>query len=113
MFVEVNGTLLHVVTLGSGPRVLVATGGWAGSWEMWLDVVTGLSHGWRVIAFDHRGAGESPLGSDFSAARLRDDVVAVLDHFGVETAVLAGESQGGLVALQSRPTIRNACRGSP
>lgn len=100
VFVDVPGATLHVVAFGDGSRVLLAIGGWAGSWEMWLDVVTQLSASWRVIAFDHRGSGESPLGTDVSPAVLVDDVVAVLDHFGVERAVLAGESQGSLVALR-------------
>lgn len=100
MFIDVPGTTLHATAFGSGPRVLLATGGWVGSWEMWLDVATRLSASWRVIAFDHRGSGESPLTPDTSPDVLRDDVVAVLDHFEVGRAVVAGESQGALVALK-------------
>jgi pimeloyl-ACP methyl ester carboxylesterase len=100
MFLDVNGVRLHVVAFGSGSRTLVATGGWTGSWEVWEEPIEQLTAaGWRCIAYDHRGSGESPVDPALiTVEALAGDVVGVLDAFGVETCVLAGESQGGAIA---------------
>jgi pimeloyl-ACP methyl ester carboxylesterase len=100
MFVDVNGVRLHALSFGDGPRTLLAVGGWTGSWEVWEEPIARLSAaGWRCIAYDHRGAGESPAGlADISVEAMVSDVVGVLDAFGVERCVVAGESQGGAIA---------------
>jgi pimeloyl-ACP methyl ester carboxylesterase len=100
VFLEVNGVKLHAVAFGEGPRTLVATGGWTGSWEVWEEPIGQLTAaGWRCIAYDHRGSGESPVDPALiTVDALADDVAGVLDALGVETCVLAGESQGGAIA---------------
>jgi len=100
MFVNVNGVRLHAVVFGDGPRTLVATGGWTGSWEVWEEPIGLLTAaGWRCIAYDHRGSGESPVDPALiTVDAMTDDVLGVLDALGIETCVLAGESQGGAIA---------------
>jgi pimeloyl-ACP methyl ester carboxylesterase len=100
MFLDVNGVKLHALSFGDGPRTLLAVGGWTGSWEVWEEPIAQLSAaGWRCIAYDHRGAGESPVdAADISVEAMVSDVVGVLDAFGVERCVMAGESQGGAIA---------------
>ena len=100
MFLEVNGVRLHAVAFGAGPRTLVATGGWTGSWEVWEEPMAQLTAaGWRCIAYDHRGSGESPVDPALiTVDALANDVIGVLDAFGLETCILAGESQGGAIA---------------
>src|SRR4051794_30539068 len=100
MFLDVNGARLHALAFGDGPRTLVAVGGWTGSWEVWEEPLAQLSAaGWRCIAYDHRGAGESPVDpADITVDAMVTDVVGVLDAFGVERCILAGESQGGAIA---------------
>jgi pimeloyl-ACP methyl ester carboxylesterase len=100
MFLEINGVRLHTVAFGAGSRTLVATGGWTGSWEVWEEPIEQLSAaGWRCIAYDHRGSGESPVDPALiTVDALVEDVVGVLDTLGVGTCILAGESQGGAIA---------------
>jgi len=51
----------------------------------------------RVVRFDRRGFGRSPLATeDFQAMA---DLVAVLDHLGVQRAHLVGNSMGGETSL--------------
>jgi 3-oxoadipate enol-lactonase len=100
MFLYVNGVRLHALVFGEGRRTLVAVGGWTGSWEVWEEPIAQLSaRGWRCVAFDHRGAGESPVDPALiTVGAMVDDVIGVLDALGVERCVLAGESQGGAIA---------------
>jgi pimeloyl-ACP methyl ester carboxylesterase len=100
MFLDVNGVRLHALDFGDGPRTLVAVGGWTGSWEVWEEPIAQLTRrGWRCVAYDHRGSGESPVDPALiTVGALVDDVVGVLDALGVERCVLAGESQGGAIA---------------
>jgi 3-oxoadipate enol-lactonase len=100
VFVQVNGVRLHALVFGDGPRTLLAVGGWTGSWEVWEEPIAQLTaEGWRCIAYDHRGSGESPVNpADISVKAMIEDVSGVLDEFQVERCVLAGESQGGAIA---------------
>lgn len=100
MFLEVNGVRLHALVFGDGPRTLLAVGGWTGSWEVWEEPIAQLTaRGWRCIAYDHRGAGESPVDPALiTVDAMIEDVVGVLDALDTDRCILAGESQGGAVA---------------
>lgn len=100
MFLEVNGVRLHALVFGDGPRTLLAVGGWTGSWEVWEEPIAQLTaEGWRCIAYDHRGAGESPVDPALiTVEAMIEDVVGVLNAVEADRCVLAGESQGGAIA---------------
>lgn len=54
------------------------------------------------MSHDHRGAGASTFPAEsIDPAALVDDVFAVLDHYGIERCVLAGESLGALTATMA------------
>src|SRR5438034_11403982 len=90
MFLDVNGVRLHVLVFGDGPRTLVAVGGWTGSWEVWEEPIAQLTAGgWRCVAYDHRGSGESPVDPALiTVEAMVDDVADVLDALGVERCIL-------------------------
>lgn len=101
MFIQVDEAKLFATAFGApAAPALVAVGGWIGSWELWLPPFAALSREWYTIGFDHRGAGATmaPMES-ITFDRLVDDVFAVMDAYGVEEAVLAGESAGAAVVL--------------
>jgi pimeloyl-ACP methyl ester carboxylesterase len=100
VFLEIGDVKLHSLSFGDGPRTFLAVGGWTGSWEVWEEPLAQLSaSGWRCVAYDHRGAGESPVDpSRISVQNMIDDVAAVMDAVGIRQCVLAGESQGGAIA---------------
>lgn len=54
--------------------------------------------GYRVVALDQRGHGESGHAHSYATDRYVDDAVALLDHLGIATAVLLGHSLGAAVA---------------
>jgi pimeloyl-ACP methyl ester carboxylesterase len=58
--------------------------------------------GVRLISFDVRGHGEArPLGdpSKLTIATLADDLIGLIDHLGIEKAVVGGISLGAAVAV--------------
>lgn len=61
------------------------------------DALVPLLDGHRVVRFDRRGFGRSPLATEEFQAL--GDLVAVLDHLGAERAHLVGNSMGGETSL--------------
>ena len=113
MFLNIGGVRLHVVEFGSSDRTILAIGGWTGSWEMWEETLSLLSTaGWRCIAFDHRGSGESPVHPELiSVQNMVDDIIGVMDQLSIATCVLAGESSGGAIAQLAAAQYPNRITG--
>ncbi|MDF3141560.1 MULTISPECIES: alpha/beta fold hydrolase [unclassified Streptomyces] len=83
-------------TGGDGVPVVLLHPGVADS-RLWDRVAPALAARHRVIRYDSRGFGRSPRPT--TAYSLVADLRAVLDHFGVERAVLVGSSMGGATAI--------------
>lgn len=69
---------------------------------MWEPQLSALSPTYRVIAYDIRGHGESDIGAgQYTIELFVDDLIVLLDHLKIETAVLCGLSMGGYIALRA------------
>ena len=97
--VEVPGGRLAVERWpGPGPTLVLLHAGVVDR-RAWTATANQLAAAYAVVAYDRRGFGESPLGSDtFTHV---EDLQAVLDAVDVERAWLVGSSQGGKVALDA------------
>lgn len=94
----INGISMAYDDRGDGPPVVLIHG-FPLTREMWKPQGKALSEaGFRFIAPDLRGFGESdaPEGP-YSMSLFADDVIALLDHLGIEKAVIGGMSMGGYV----------------
>jgi 3-oxoadipate enol-lactonase len=99
---------LHAEVAGEGPAVVLLHAGicdsrmWDAQWETFT-----RSH--RVLRFDLRGYGRSPLeAGSYSHAR---DVLDLLAEHGMDRAALVGVSGGGRIALElaiERPELVTA-----
>ncbi|MFC9916579.1 alpha/beta fold hydrolase [Streptomyces sp. NPDC059862] len=99
-YVEANGTTIWTESRGQGPDVLLIAGlgDPAEAWQAQLD---GLSDRYRVIAFDNRGAGRTPLpDGPMSVAMLADDAAELLRVLRVDRAHVAGFSGGSAIAQE-------------
>jgi pimeloyl-ACP methyl ester carboxylesterase len=96
-----DGGTLHVVDEGSGPPIVLSHGVTL-SVRTWCYQLESLpSDGFRVLAFDHRGHGDSVAGeSGHSLLNLGEDVRSVLLGLDVRDAVLVGHSMGGVAVQQ-------------
>ncbi len=88
---------LYVISRGEGPPILFAHGVTLSSraWAKQFDSMPAA--GFRALAFDGRGHGESTVGhSGHSIDNLAEDVRSVLEGLDLRGAVLVGHSMGGM-----------------
>ena len=103
-FVEINGHRLRVRAAGEGPLAIFGHG-LLGSIEQIDETVPGIDALFRqvqLLAYDARGHGQSegptePAGYTWES--LGQDMVALADHAGAETAVFGGASMGAATSL--------------
>ena len=93
-----DGTKISYLTMGSGPSVLVVPGALSMA-VGYAAFASALAEHFTVHIIERRGRGESgPQGDDYSIAKEREDVLALLQKTGA--SLLVGHSFGGLVTLE-------------
>jgi 3-oxoadipate enol-lactonase len=96
-------------TGGDGPALVLVHPGW-GDADIWSRLINLLPGHYRVLHYDDRGFGRSPLST--TPFTRTDDLRAVLDYAGILHAVIVAHSGGGGTALSlalSDPEPRSSC----
>ena len=97
------GVQLHYVEVGSGPRTMVLVHGYPQTWWEWRHVMPLFAAaGFRVVAVDYRGAGNSskPAGGYDKQTMARDIHALLTKHLAAEgKIVLVGHDIGLTVAF--------------
>ncbi len=99
----INGIRLHYLDIGKpdGMPVMLLHG-MTFDHTMWHPQIEILKQQYRVVAPDLRGHGRSEAGDgQFTYRHFVDDLVALLDHLGIEKVVLCGLSMGGAISLRT------------
>jgi pimeloyl-ACP methyl ester carboxylesterase len=96
-----DGGTVYTTVRGNGVPILLSHGVTITS-RVWVKQFRSLPrNGMRVIAFDHRGHGESTVGdSGYSVDNLAADLRTVIEALDLHDAILVGHSMGG-VAVQA------------
>jgi pimeloyl-ACP methyl ester carboxylesterase len=100
-FVENQGATIYWDEQGSGEPLLLIMGlGWTS--HMWYRTRAALvAAGYRTIAFDNRGVGQSSIpAGPYPLTVMASDAAAVLTAAGVERAHIHGVSMGGMIAQE-------------
>ena len=122
--VRAGDVTLHVHEWGEGAPLLMAHG-LGMSCELWVRQVAALSRGYRMIAVDLRGFGQSDRPTEpgsYAVEKFAQDLVALAHELGLSRMHLLGTSMGGFVAqalalqapqlLSSLILCHTACRMS-
>jgi 3-oxoadipate enol-lactonase len=102
---------LHYLDVGSGDPPIVLLHAFPLSSAMWAPQLPALSASHRVIAPDLKGFGESDLPNYLGAYTMEGyvlELIALLEHLGLDRVVLGGISLGGYLAfnlLRARPDL--------
>lgn len=87
-------------TGGAGPAVIFSHSfGTEGS--LFGPQLAEFSDRWRCVTWDQRAHGGSFTDRSYSMWDSARDLLALLDHLGIEEAALVGTSQGGFVSLRT------------
>jgi pimeloyl-ACP methyl ester carboxylesterase len=94
-----DGGSIYTVSRGSGPTFLFSHGVTIDS-RTWVKQFAALpDRGVRVVAFDHRGHGQSTVGeTGHSIENLAWDVRTVIEGLDLTDVVVVGHSMGGIAA---------------
>lgn len=95
--VNVGDVEIYYESHGAGTPVLLVPGlGGVGSY--WAPNIEGFARKHQVIVHDHRGTGQSSRSLiRYSVDQMASDLLAVMDHLGIEQAHLVGHSTGGAI----------------
>jgi pimeloyl-ACP methyl ester carboxylesterase len=116
-----GGVRIAFLEEGTGPPVLLIHGFASRVHTNWVEpgwVRLLVEHGFRVVAFDNRGHGESEKLYDpalYGARLMAEDARRLLDHLGIARADVMGYSMGARIAaflaLTDRARVRSAIFG--
>ncbi|KAF7804870.1 bifunctional epoxide hydrolase 2 [Senna tora] len=99
--VKTNGIKMHIASIGSGPVVLFLHG-FPDLWYSWRHQLLALaSLGYRAIAPDLRGYGDTdapPSPSSYTAFHIVGDLVGLLDSLRLHQVFLVGHDFGAVMA---------------
>ncbi|BCB74803.1 alpha/beta hydrolase [Phytohabitans flavus] len=111
-YAAIDGQAIYYTDTGGSGPVLILAHGFLMDHEMFAPVTAQLRAAARVVVWDQRGFGRTRFdGRPFTFWDSARDCLALLDHLGVERAVVGGMSQGGFVALRVALTAPHRVRG--
>lgn len=107
-----DGLSLYYTDEGSGPAIICLAGLTRNGSD--FDYVTPHLPDARLIKPDYRGRGQSDWAKDpmsYTIPVEGGDVVALMDHLGLESAAILGTSRGGLIAMGLCATVPERVSG--
>ncbi len=94
-FDTTDGERIYYEVSGEGPPIVLSHG-LGGNHAIWYQQVADLAFNYQVVTWDQRGFGQSTnTGSKAGPKAFSRDLGELLDHLGLETAHLVGQSMGG------------------
>jgi pimeloyl-ACP methyl ester carboxylesterase len=103
-FFSHDGFEFAYIDEGEGDPIVLIHGFASSLYVNWVAtgwVKTLVEAGYRVIAFDNRGHGQSTKShdaEDYQLTKMAGDVVALLDHLGIDRAHILGFSMGARIS---------------
>jgi soluble epoxide hydrolase/lipid-phosphate phosphatase len=109
-FVQTNGIRMHLVEAGEGYPVVFCHG-FPEMWYSWRHQMRALADaGFRAIAPDQRGYGETECPPTVEAYQVRElvaDIVGMLDALSIKQCAIVGHDWGGFVVWHTAMRAAN------
>lgn len=100
-YVDVNGVHLYYERYGAGSPLVLLHGGMLTIELNYAGLIPSLSRNHQVIGVEMQGHGRTAdTDREITPAGLASDIVALLDHLGIDRAHVMGHSMGGAVSLE-------------
>lgn len=97
---HINHITLYYEQHGIGDD-LILIGGLSADHQVWKSTIRHLSHHFRILIFDNRGAGQtSSPDYPYTTEMMAHDVLQLMDALHISKAHVVGHSMGGCVAQQ-------------
>lgn len=109
----VNGITIEYDEVGEGRDVLLLVHGHPFDRSMWRPQLDAAREaGWRVLAPDLRGYGQTTVMPGTTTLDVfADDLAALLDHRGIDDVVIGGLSMGGQIVMEFARRYPRRVRG--
>jgi len=94
----------NVSILGSGPKTMVFAHGYGCDQNVWRFITPAFASQYRIVLFDHVGAGNSDL-AQYSAQHYDSlqayatDVLEILEELGIGQAIYVGHSVSAMIGI--------------
>jgi 3-oxoadipate enol-lactonase len=99
--IQLNNTKLFYIKEGEGKEVIVFSHGLLWSHKMFRAQVDALKETYTVIAYDHRGQGQSEVSDgDYTMDLLTQDALELIDKVACQPVHFVGLSMGGFVGMR-------------
>lgn len=98
--IEVNGVKIFYEEKGTGKETVFFAHGLLWSHKMFCAQSDYLSKNYRVIAYDHRGQGQSESKGPFDMETVAEDAAALIKELSNEPVHFIGLSMGGFVGMR-------------
>ena len=99
---HLNGCNLYYEDTGGDGTIVIFSHGFLLDCEMFATQVAALKTQFRCVSWDQRGFGRTgPTSESFTYWASARDLLALMDHLRIESAVLVGLSQGGFVSMRA------------
>lgn len=96
-----HDTNIYYEAHGTGDTTLLFAHGMGGNAAIWFNQLAHFGPRYRVVTFDHRYFARSRCTVDnFNPAWFPDDVIAIMDTEGIESAIFVCQSMGGWTGSQ-------------
>lgn len=100
MKIKANGIEMNYEMSGKG-NCLVMIHGFTDNLNLWYNQVAPFSENHRLLTYDVRGFGKTEVReATYSMGLFAEDLRAVLEALGIESACVLGYSMGGRIALE-------------
>lgn len=98
--IEANGIKLYYIDKGEGKETVVFSHGLLWSHKMFDAQIDELAKSYRVIAYDHRGQGQSEVKEPFDMETVAEDAAALIEKLDLGKVHFVGLSMGGFVGMR-------------